>query len=81
MVLHFAEVWLKEPGKRRFNVALEGKKVLTEYEPKINKAEVFKYDTLVEDGHLDISFTHGSLDNPKINAIEIVPLIADSSDR
>ncbi len=55
--------------------------MLTGYEPKINKAEVFKFETLVEDGQLDISFIHGSLDNPKISAIEIEPLAADSSDR
>ena len=55
--------------------------MLTEYEPKINKAEVVEFETRVEDGRLDISFIHGSLDNPMISAIEIEPLTADSSDR
>ena len=70
-MLHFAELYIEEPGRRRFHVALEGEKVLTEYEPKIDKAEHFECYTHVEDGQLDVSLIHGSLGNPKISAIEI----------
>jgi hypothetical protein len=63
-------VHFKDPGKRRFDVLLEGKKVLEDYEPKVNKAETFTFEQAVQDGHLEILFIPG-LENPKISAIAI----------
>jgi serine/threonine protein kinase/Tfp pilus assembly protein PilF len=72
--LHFAEIWYEEPGKRVFDVAIEGKMRLEGYEPcraGFATAEVKAWDDIVvEDGVLDIEFVH-RVDNPKIAAIEI----------
>jgi hypothetical protein len=71
IVLAFAEVHFREPGKRRFGVVIEGDAVLEDYEPKIDKAETFVFeDEAVDDGHVDIELIH-DVGNPKIAAITI----------
>jgi len=70
VTLGFAEVALRESGKRHFDAFLEGRKVLEDYEPKIDRAENFTFEQSVEDGHLDLEFVH-KLGNPKISAIAI----------
>lgn len=71
--MHFAEIFFQEPGTRRFAVLLEGKKVLTDFDPgKVNFAtadrQAFEVD--VSDGALDIRFEPIAID-PKVSAIEI----------
>ncbi len=58
-------------GQRRFAVTVERHKVLDEYAPRIRRAGVTTYDTPVTDGFLDIVFTHGTRNNPKIDAIAV----------
>lgn len=68
---HFAEVYYKTHGKRVFGLLLEGKVVLGTVQPKIITAERFVFDEVrVEDGILDITFTH-ERDNPNVSAIEV----------
>jgi len=66
------------PGQRIFDVTLE-----TQLYPELNKidlsatyghqvATVITYVVPVNDGNLDISFLHGALENPLVNAIEIL---------
>jgi hypothetical protein len=70
VTLGFAEVSFKEPGKRAFDVLLEGKVVQADYEPKILKAENLSYEVAVEDGHLDIELVTKT-NNSKISAIAV----------
>ena len=70
VTLGFAEVSLKEPEKRAFDVLLEGKVVQADYEPKWRKAENLTFEVIVEDGHLEIEFVTKTF-NSKISAIAI----------
>jgi hypothetical protein len=74
-VLHFAEISYREPGHRRFDVLLEGKKVLEGFEPEVDRAQAFPFELKVEDGHLDLEFGH-RLDHPTISAIAVEGLPA-----
>ncbi len=76
VTLHFAETNFTEAGKRRFGVRLEGRDVLTDFDPASAgalKALVKSFDVPVVDGFLDIDFVH-VVDNPMISAFEIAPL-------
>jgi ELWxxDGT repeat protein len=87
VVLHFAEIyWGKRnlnggAGSRKFNVDMEGSRKLTEYDifTKAGGAmraikETFQLD--VTDGTLNIAFLKGTADNPKVSAIEVIPMPA-----
>jgi len=73
--LHFAEVGMNIKGFRRFDVLLEGEKVLDDFEPmeKGFATAVEKvFDVRVDDGLLEIRFVHRPpFDPPKVSAIEI----------
>ena len=78
--LHFAETTYDAPGKRRFNVDINGRRVLTEYDVYVeaggkNKAVVQDFPGFapLRDGHLVIAFTRGTVDEPKISGIQIFP--------
>jgi hypothetical protein len=75
--LHFTEVKL-EPGQRKFNVDINGRRVLTDYDIA---ADGGKYKAVVKDipaispdanGNIVIAFTRGSADEPKICGIQIL---------
>lgn len=75
--LHFAEVYFDAIGKRRFNVAINDRYVLTEYDILAraggrNKAiqETFSV-TANALGEVTIRFRVGSADQPKVDAIVI----------
>jgi hypothetical protein len=71
--LHFAEVYYREAGKRRFDVLLEGKLVLEAFEPVafgFARARAEERDVTLEDGLLEIQFVAG-IDSPKVSAIEV----------
>jgi hypothetical protein len=73
VTLHFAEVRLKAPERRAFDVLLEGKMVLENYDPASHgfaTAEKKSFETEVRDGILSIEFVRRVRD-PKISAIEI----------
>jgi hypothetical protein len=75
--LHFAEVKL-EPGQRKFNVDINGRRVLTDYDIA---AEGGKDKAVVKDipgisldasGNIVIAFTRGSAGEPKICGIQLL---------
>jgi hypothetical protein len=70
VTLHFAEIVHKTKGKRRFDVSLEGRKVLEEYELSFGVATKHSSRCKVTDGFLDIEFGF-VMEEPKISAIKI----------
>ena len=73
ITLHFAEIHFKEPGKRIFDVLLEGEKVLEGYEPRkagFAVADPRTFTRSVTDGVLEVEFRHRA-ENPKLSALEI----------
>jgi len=74
VTLHFAEIYHWEPGQRVFDVLLEGKEVLREYDPfaavGFAAADRKTFPVRVEDGFLDLEFVQES-GHPKISALEI----------
>jgi hypothetical protein len=75
--LHFAETYWTSPGQRQFNVALNGKPVLTNFDiVGVTGAEwraaVESFLTTADStGYIHLAFTPGNADNPQINGIEI----------
>ncbi|HVE16540.1 MAG TPA: malectin domain-containing carbohydrate-binding protein, partial [Chthoniobacterales bacterium] len=79
--LHFAETKFDQPGQRKFNVLLNGNPILKDFDVLAeaggpNRAVVKEFPGIVpnEDGNVVIELKKGSADNPKLNAIEILPL-------
>jgi predicted GH43/DUF377 family glycosyl hydrolase len=79
--LHFAETTYNAPNKRRFNVDINGRRVLAEYDVFAeaggkDKAVVRDFPSFapLRDGHLVLTFTRGSVDEPKISGIQIFPV-------
>lgn len=75
--LHFAELKLA-PGERKFNVDINGRRVLADYdiaaEAGKNKAVVKDFASIAPnaDGNIVIALTRGSADEPKICGIQIL---------
>ena len=76
--LHFAETTFNDAGKRRFNVVINGKKVLSDLDVfqeagGKDRALVKTFAGITPDpnGKILIKFESGSADKPEINAIEI----------
>jgi hypothetical protein len=75
--LHFAEVYFSQAGQRKFNVNINGTRVLTNFDILAsagarNKAILRSFDaTANANGEIVIEFTVGSVDQPKIDAIVI----------
>jgi len=66
-----------EPGTRQYNVSIEGDQVLTEYDPVQDVGHAngtVKAFTTTEggDGNVTITLTQGVIENPQVNAIEVV---------
>ncbi|KAA6441234.1 hypothetical protein FEM33_03210, partial [Dyadobacter flavalbus] len=88
VILHFAELYFGAPGKvaggtgkRRFNVAIEGASKLTNYDIYAKAGGAVRavketFPVSVTDGMMNINFTSGSVNQPLINAIEVVPQTA-----
>ncbi|WP_229214185.1 CBM96 family carbohydrate-binding protein [Dyadobacter flavalbus] len=84
VVLHFAETWFGAPGggtggsgKRRFNVDIEGSRKLTNYDIYAVAGGALRpvqetFAVTVTDGILNINFTSGSVNIPKLSAIEVM---------
>lgn len=75
--LHFAETQFG-PGERKFNVEINGRRVLTDFDIA---AEAGKHKALVKDfpsvqpdaqGNITIKFVRGSADEPKVCGIQIL---------
>jgi len=78
--LHFAELTYEEAGKRKFNVDVNGERVLTDFDifavaGAKNRAVVKTLPNMHpdENGVINIILRKGLLDTPMINAIEILP--------
>ncbi|MDQ2798255.1 MAG: malectin domain-containing carbohydrate-binding protein, partial [Armatimonadota bacterium] len=78
--LHFAETTYHAAGQRRFNVDINGRQVLTEYDVfadagGADKAVVKDFPGFAPDrnGRISLAFTRGSIDEPKISGIQIFP--------
>jgi hypothetical protein len=75
--LHFAEVKLS-PGGRKFNVAINGRRALTDFDIAAEagkaKALVKDFDSITPDakGNIIIRFTKGAADEPKICGIQLI---------
>ena len=76
--LHFAETYegIYGPGERVFSFNVEGKEFkdfdVTAKAGGVMRAYVETVEVEVADGKLDITFTH-NIENPEINALEIIP--------
>lgn len=82
--LHFAELYWTEPGKRLFNVAINGQTVLSNYDifakaggEFIAVVESFTA-TADANGTITLSFT-AVTDNAQINGIEVSELVASTT--
>jgi hypothetical protein len=71
----------KRPGERKFNVAINGKPVLTDFDIARaagagDKAVVREFDGILpnEDGNVVIRLSRGSAGEPVISGIEILPV-------
>jgi outer membrane protein assembly factor BamB len=78
VTLKFAEIAGFGPGKRQFNVAIQGTQVLTNFDVAaqvgLNTADDKTFTATVgSNGTLTINFSQGAANNPIINAIQIVP--------
>lgn len=75
--LHFAELYFSTAGSREFNVAINGGNVLANFD--IVGTSGAKYTAIIQQfnttasssGQIVVSFTHGSVDQPLVNAIEV----------
>ena len=71
-----------EPEDRQFNVSVEGQQVLAEYDPVADVGHAngaMKSVTITSDGTVDVNFEQGPMENPQVNAIEIVATGAGGS--
>jgi beta-glucanase (GH16 family) len=81
--LHFAENTFTAPGKRLFNVIVNGQQVLTDFDifatsGAMSKAVVQSFTVRPdENGVLAIQFVPGSADQPTICGIELIPAGSD----
>src|SRR5439155_20141273 len=74
--LDWAELSFQRPGLRVFNVAVNGKRVLSNFDVYATggyKRELVKRFAVTADnnGQIVIAFTQGLADNPFINGIEV----------
>jgi hypothetical protein len=76
--LHFAEIFWTAAGQRKFNVAINGTQVLTNFDiiaaaGAANKAIVEQFTTTANSsGQIVVSYTVGTADAPKSSGIEII---------
>ncbi len=74
--LHFAELYWSQAGQRVFNVSINGKQVLTNFDVVAVagsnlKAVVQSFTTTATGGQVVISFTNGTANQPLVNGIEV----------
>lgn len=82
--LHFAETYWTDPNKRLFNVVIDGKKVLSNFDVYataggMDKAVVEQFTVKANvAGQIRLQFINGSADNAMVSGIEIQPVAAAS---
>jgi len=77
VTLDFAETYVTGPGQRIFSIAVNGTQVLTSFDiyaaaGGMNIAVRKTFPVTVTSGRLSLSFIPGSVENPKINGIEVM---------
>jgi len=78
--LHFAEIYFTSAGRRRFNVAINGTLVLSEFDivavaGAANKGVIRSFHADADGaGQIVIHYSAGSVDNPKSSGIQVQPL-------
>jgi hypothetical protein len=77
--LHFVELSQLRPGGRRFNVSINGQRVLTEFDIFSESGGAgkllvkdFPADATDARGNITIAFTQGSANEPEIRAIQVL---------
>ncbi len=81
--LHFCEVYHMAKGKRRFNVELNGKPILENFDIFTEAGGAYKpiikefTTTADKDGNIVLNFVKGMDDLPKLTAIEIIQTTKD----
>jgi len=75
--LDFAETYVSGPGQRIFSVSINGTQVLTNFDiyaaaGGMNIAVQRTFPVTVSNGILSVNFIPGSVENPKINGMEVV---------
>lgn len=76
--LHFAEIYFTLPGERMFNVAINGKRVLNNFDiiaeaGAPDRAVVKDFSTTVTgDGKITIRFSDGDANHAKVSGIELI---------
>ncbi len=76
VVLKFAEQYVTGPGQRLFDVAINGAAVETQFDiyataGAMNTAVDRTYPVTVSGGVIQIAFTPGTIQSPKVDAIQI----------
>jgi hypothetical protein len=75
VTLKFAEIYFTAAGQRLFNVAINGTQVLTNFDIVATGGAFAAVDktfaTTVTNGTITIQFTNGTVNQPKISAIQI----------
>jgi hypothetical protein len=80
VTLKFAEEYVTGPNQRLFNVAINGSQVLSNFDVfglagAKNLAADQTFVTTVTGGVIQIAFSAGAIQNPMLNAIQIVPSV------
>lgn len=77
--LHFAEIYFTDPGQRMFNVSINGKRVLDNFDiiaeaGAPNRAVVKEFSaTATGAGQITIHFSDGDANHAKVSGIELIP--------
>ena len=75
VMLHFAEIYFTEAGKREMSVSIEGQPKLSNYdivkEVGARRAVIQAFDVTVNDGMLTLAFG-ATTNRPKVSAIEVI---------
>ena len=76
VTLHFAETYNTANGQRRFNVSLQGQRVLDEFdiaaEAGIDTALVRHFRVNAANGEVLVQVTNGSIGNARLDALQVV---------
>ena len=82
VTLKFAEIYVTGPGLRQFDIGINGATVETNFDiyaaaGGMNAAVDKTFTVQVTNGAIQLAFTPGTVQNPKVDAIEIVQGSAD----
>jgi hypothetical protein len=78
VILKFAEIVHATPGRRKFNVSINGDRVLSDFDVFAAAGGALitidrSFAVTVTNGSIDLDFNGGPIDLPLLNGIEIIP--------